>query len=77
MGKKLEGLTICITGKLSKKRDEYVAIIEENGGHFINSVSSKTNILLAGENVGANKYTAAEKCGTKVISEDEFMQMIS
>jgi DNA ligase (NAD+) len=69
-------MAICITGSLSKKRDEYIKIIEDNGGSFINSISKKTNILLIGNNVGAVKTTKAKECGTKVITEDEFNQML-
>jgi DNA ligase (NAD+) len=76
MGKVFEGMAICITGALSKKRDEYIKIIEDNGGKFINSISKKTNYLLIGENVGAVKTNKAKECGTKVITEEEFNQMI-
>ena len=38
--KKLEGQSFCITGTLSKKRDEIVEIIEDNGGKFSSGVSS-------------------------------------
>jgi len=73
----LEGLSICITGSLSKKREEYIKIIEENGGKFINSISKKTNMLLIGDNVGATKINKANDCGTKIITEDEFIKMIN
>jgi len=72
----LEGKTICITGSLSKKRDEYIKIIEDNGGKFINSISKKTNFLLIGKNVGSVKINKAAECGTKVITEDEFLNII-
>ena len=76
VGKAFEGMAICITGSLSKKRDEYIKIIEDNGGSFINSISRKTDFLLIGEHVGFVKINKAKECGTKVITEDEFNQML-
>ena len=52
-------------------------MIEENGGKNVSSVSSKTNYLLAGENMGPSKKVKAEKFGITIISEDEFLEMIS
>ena len=72
----LEGKTVCITGKLSKSRDEYITILESCGAKFINSVSKKTNFLLIGENVGSVKTNKAKECGTQIITENEFMQMV-
>jgi len=74
---KLNGLTIVISGTFSKhSRDEYKALIEINGGKNSGSISSKTNYLLAGENMGPAKLEKATKLGIKIISEDEFLTMI-
>ena len=75
---KLEGKTFVISGVFEKhSRDDYKKMIEENGGKNVSSVSSKTNFLLAGENMGPSKKVKAEKLGITIISEDEFLDMIS
>lgn len=74
---KLSGLTFVISGVFDKySRDELKLIIEENGGKNIGSISSKTNFVLAGENMGPAKLEKAQKLKVKIISEDEFLKMI-
>jgi len=73
----IEGKTFVITGTLSKPRDEFKALIESLNGVVTGSVSRKTDYLLAGTNVGANKTSKAAECGTKVITEEEFYELIS
>lgn len=76
-GDKLKGLTIVISGTFSKhSRDEYKALIEQNGGKNASSVSGKTDYILAGENMGPAKLQKAEKLGVKIIHEDDFLKMI-
>ena len=68
--------TFVITGKLDKySRDEVEKIIEKHGGKASSSVSKKTDYVLAGEDAGS-KLTKAEGLGIKVISEEEFEEMI-
>jgi len=75
---KLEGKAFVISGVFEKhSRDDYKKMIEENGGKNVSSVSSKTNYLLAGDNMGPSKKVKAEKLGITIISEDEFLEMIS
>lgn len=70
------GLTFVLTGTLSRfTRDEASAIIESFGGKASSSVSKKTTYVLAGENAGS-KLTKAESLGIKIISEEEFEEMI-
>lgn len=70
------GQTFVLTGTLSKyTRDEASAIIESYGGKASGSVSKKTSFVLAGENAGS-KLTKAESLGIRIISEDEFEEMI-
>ena len=65
-----------LTGALSQyTRDEASAIIESYGGKASGSVSKKTSYVLAGENAGS-KLTKAEALGVRIISEDEFTEMI-
>ena len=74
---KLSNKSFCITGKLnSMKRDDFVKIIEENGGKFA-SVSKGLDYLICNDkNSGSSKMQKAEKLGITVITEDEFMNMI-
>lgn len=75
---KLKGLSIVISGTFAKhSRDEYKAMIEQHGGKNSGSVSGKTDYILAGENMGPAKLEKAAKLGVKVISEDEFLNMIA
>ena len=70
------GMSFVLTGALSRfTRDEAGAIIESFGGKTSSSVSKKTSCVLAGENAGS-KLTKAENLGIKIISEEEFEEMI-
>lgn len=75
---KLKGLSIVISGTFAKhSRDEYKAMIEQHGGKNSGSVSSKTDYILAGDNMGPAKLEKAAKLGVKIINEDEFLNMIA
>lgn len=75
---KLKGLTIVISGTFKRhSRDEYKAMIEQNGGKNSGSISSKTNYILAGDNMGPAKLEKAEKLGVTIIDEDQFIEMIN
>ena len=75
---RLEGQSIVISGVFTHhSRDEYKMIIEQNGGKNVGSISSKTSFILAGENMGPSKLQKAEKLGIKIMSEDEFLELIS
>lgn len=51
-------------------------MIEDNGGKVSSSISSKTNYLVAGDNMGPSKLAKAENLGTHIISEDDFLKML-
>ncbi len=73
---KFEGMTFVLTGKLEKyTREEASDIIEKFGGKTSNSVSKKTTYVLAGEDAGS-KLTKAESLGVKIISEEEFEELV-
>lgn len=75
---RLAGKTIVISGVFTHhSRDEYKALIEQHGGHNTGSISAKTSFILAGDNMGPAKLEKAQKLGIAIISEDEFLQMIS
>lgn len=72
----LSGLTFVITGTLpSMGRSEMEELIRKHGGKVSGSVSKKTDYVIAGENAGS-KLTKAQQLGVKIISEEEFLQMI-
>ena len=66
------------TGTMNKlKRSEAEELVEQNGGKIISGVSSKLNYLVVGEDAGS-KLEKAKKINTvKIISEDQFLKMIS
>ena len=73
----LQGQTFVVSGVFAKvSRDELKKLIEDNGGKVGSSVSSKTNYLVAGENMGPSKKTKAESLGVTIITEDEFLSML-
>tara|TARA_R110002051_G_scaffold127537_3_gene201170 strand:- start:7279 stop:9276 length:1998 start_codon:yes stop_codon:yes gene_type:complete len=74
----LNGQTFVVSGVFEKvSRDELKKLIEDNGGKVGSSVSSKTNYLVAGDKMGPSKRTKAESLGVAIISEDDFIEMIS
>lgn len=77
-GSTLEGKSFVVSGVFSGySRDGIKKTIEENGGKVTSSISSKTDFVLAGENMGPEKKKKAEELGVTIISEAEFNQLIS
>lgn len=71
-----KGKTFCITGKLVEfdNRNALVYDIETKGGTVVSSVTSKTQYLITNDKTsGSSKNKAAEKYGTKIISELEYI----
>ena len=58
-------------------RDELKKAIEDNGGKVGSSISSKTDYVIAGENMGPAKLDKANQLKIKIISETDFKQMIN
>jgi DNA ligase (NAD+) len=71
----LDGMTIVVTGSLSRPRNEIEELIERLGGRAAGSVSKKTSYVLAGEEAGS-KLEKAKTLGVKVIDEEGFNKMI-
>ncbi len=74
----LSGQTFLFTGTLNKlKRSDAEALVEKNGGKIAGTVSSKLNYLVVGEDAGS-KFEKAKKINTvQIISEEDFIKMIS
>lgn len=73
----LAGVSFAITGTLSSmSRDKAADAIRSRGGVFHASVAKGTVYLVAGGLVGASKLKKAEDYGTKIITEDEFKQLL-
>ncbi len=74
---RLAGKSIVISGVFAKhSRDEYKAMIEQNGGKNVGSISGKTSFILAGDNMGPSKLQKAEKLNIPLIDEDTFLAML-
>lgn len=73
----LEGKKIVISGVFARhSREEYKAMIEQNGGKNVSSISAATSYVLAGDNMGPAKLEKARKLGIPIIGEDEFLAML-
>ncbi|NLO82204.1 MAG: NAD-dependent DNA ligase LigA [Clostridiales bacterium] len=72
----LEGKTFVLTGTLAGyTRTEASRLIEERGGRVTNSVSSKTDYVIAGENPGS-KLERARSLGVTILNEQEFLHLL-
>ena len=71
------GQSIVISGVfIHHSRDEYKEMIERNGGKNVGSVSKSTSFILMGENMGPSKLEKAQKMGVRLVTEDEFLQIL-
>ncbi|MBQ6772725.1 MAG: NAD-dependent DNA ligase LigA [Synergistaceae bacterium] len=76
-GDKLQGKIFVFTGTLdSMTRDEAGVKVKALGGRVSNSVSAKTSYLVAGDKTGS-KLVKAEKLGVKILSEQEFLELVN
>lgn len=77
-GTLLTGKIFVVSGVFEKfSRDELKQAIEDNGGKVGGSITSKTNYVIAGENMGPAKLEKANQLGIKIISEDDFIGMLN
>jgi DNA ligase (NAD+) len=74
---KLEGKAFVVSGVFTSfSRDEIKEVIESNGGKNVSSISSKTDFVVAGDNMGPAKLKKASDLGITILSEDEFIQLL-
>ena len=74
----LSNLIFVISGVFENhSREELKSLIEKNGGKISSSISSKTNYLLAGKNIGPSKLNKANELGVPVINEVSLIDLIS
>ena len=73
-----ENKTLVVSGVFEQfSRDEIKALIKKFGGKVGSSISGKTDLLIAGDNMGPAKKTKAESLGVEMVTEAEFLKMIS
>lgn len=73
----LKGQSIVVSGVFeSVSRTELKKLIEDNGGKVSSSISSKTNYLVAGKNMGPSKRNKAELLEISILTESEFLDII-
>ena len=75
---KLQGKTFVVSGVFHQlSRNELKKAIEDNGGKVSSSISKKTDHIVAGDNMGPSKLAKAEALGVSIISEQDFIDLIS
>lgn len=72
----ISGKVIVFTGKMNGSRTVMEEAAKSLGAIVGKGVNAKTDILVTGANVGSVKIAAAEKNGTKVINEEEYLEMV-
>lgn len=72
----LEGKTIVVSGVFEMSRNDLKKLIEDHGGKNGSSISSKTDYLIRGENMGPSKLAKAEKLEIEMISEQALLKML-
>ena len=74
LGNALEGEVVVVSGVFeTMSRDEAKAAVTHHGGRLVGSISSKTTMVLAGDNMGPSKLQKAEKLGVPLIDEKTFL----
>lgn len=75
---KFNGKTFVVSGVFSTfSRDELKKTIEDNGGKVGSSISTKTDFVVAGDNMGPAKLEKANKLNIAIISENQFIEMLN
>ena len=71
-----EGKTVVVSGVFERfDREELKGLIKSMGGKIASGITGNTDFLVAGDKMGPAKLEKAEKLGTKILSEAEFIEM--
>lgn len=73
----LAGSTFVVSGVFEMPRNDLKKLIEDNGGKVSSSISAKTTYVVAGDKMGPSKLEKATKLGVTIISEEEFLEMLT
>jgi DNA ligase (NAD+) len=73
----LVGKSFCVTGVLTRKRDDVHGLIRTGGGTVHDSVKKDTSFLVAGDKTGKTKLDQAKKYGAKVITEEQLDKLLA
>lgn len=73
----LAGNSFVVSGVFEMPRNELKKLIEDNGGKVSSSISAKTSYVVAGDKMGPSKLEKATNLGVTIISEVQFLEMLS
>ena len=73
----LAGNSFVVSGVFEMPRNELKKLIEDNGGKVSSSISAKTSYVVAGDKMGPSKLEKATNLGVTIISEAQFLEMLS
>jgi DNA ligase (NAD+) len=77
LSEKLKGKAIVISGVFTQfSRDEIKHLVEQHGGKNVSSISSKTDYVVAGDNMGPAKLEKAVSLKIPILSETDFITLI-
>ena len=77
LSEKLKGKAIVISGVFTQfSRDEIKHLVEQHGGKNVSSISSKTDYVVAGDNMGPAKLEKAVSLKIPILSETDFIELI-
>jgi DNA ligase (NAD+) len=73
----LVGQSFCVTGVLSRKREDVHALLRAKGAEIHDSVKKTTTFLVAGDKTGKSKLDQAKKFGTQVLTEAQMNEKLA
>jgi DNA ligase len=78
VGGVLAGEKVVVSGKFTQvSREALKELVVRHGGELMSGVSKSTTLLVAGANMGPAKREKAEAFGTRIVSEEEFLQRVN
>ena len=78
MGKKFENMSFCFTGAMQYARKDLEKMVTDNGGTALSAVSGRLTYLVQQDPTStSNKSKKARDLGVKIISPEEFLQMVN